>query len=97
MVDYMLVASQNIMRFFAIPVTQDEYYAGNQIWRWCIVDKSVVNLKVFTFESPNAALYRRIYARKGVERDRTFYLIPFLTRHLVAAETKRGVKPKFQK
>ncbi|XP_019756358.2 cilia- and flagella-associated protein 43 [Dendroctonus ponderosae] len=88
-VDYMLVASQNMIRFFAIPVTQDQFYAGNRLLRYCIVDKQVVNIKEFNF-SRDDCWYRKIYAKKGPDRDRMFYLIPFNCRHVEEAETKRG-------
>ncbi|XP_050303153.1 cilia- and flagella-associated protein 43 [Anthonomus grandis grandis] len=87
--DYMLVASQNMMRFFVLPVTQNKFFAGNKIIRYCIVDNKVVNVKTYSFED-NQLYFRRFLARKGPDRDRVFILLPFAKRHLAVVETKRG-------
>ncbi|KAL1501408.1 hypothetical protein ABEB36_006732 [Hypothenemus hampei] len=87
--DFTLVSSQKMMRFFAIPITHTKFYAGNMILRYCLVDNQVVSEKKFKFVD-NAALYRRIYAIKGSERDRKFYIVPFNSRYFEIGETKRG-------
>ncbi|XP_066139211.1 cilia- and flagella-associated protein 43 isoform X2 [Euwallacea fornicatus] len=88
-VDYMMVASQNMIRFFGILSIKDKLFAGNKIIRYCIVDKVIVKVKEFEFKNQET-LYRRIYPTKGQNKDSTFYLIPLHTRYFEVAEIKQG-------
>ncbi|XP_076260442.1 cilia- and flagella-associated protein 43 [Rhynchophorus ferrugineus] len=88
-VDFFMVYSQNMIRFFTLPITSNKFYAGNKVVRYCIVDDRVVNEKEYTFEE-NDRLFRSILPKRGPQKDRVFYLVPINTRYFEIVETKRG-------
>ncbi|XP_030768231.1 cilia- and flagella-associated protein 43 [Sitophilus oryzae] len=88
-VDFFMVSSQNMIRFFVLPLTSNKFYAGNKVIRYCIVDDKVVSVKEYTFGS-SQMLYKMIFPKKGFHKDRMFYVVPFNTRYFQVVETKRG-------
>lgn len=72
-----------------IPVTST-YLAGNEIIRYCVIDKDNINMKQY-FAENKEALYYRIIASDKPNRDRVFYALCLTSRNIKVLEIRRGV------
>ncbi|XP_044262211.1 cilia- and flagella-associated protein 43 [Tribolium madens] len=87
--DYTIVISQDCYRIFMLPVTSDQFIAGNMILRYCYIKNKGTDVKEYFFEEKNT-LFVRMVATTGVNRDRLFYLIPLEGKTISEVEIKKS-------